>query len=535
MCTFLPLPLLPLLLSCVPACIAPFRWEEERAAVSLELARRWQPCCPGTQPCSCSTTQPQQLQQDQPSLLPAAKGFVRVCGLEVPSAATAGTSSSSRHPRSSSSGGLSWGGLVQTPAMSSALESAALALCQGLPLVVEGPPGCGKTSLLRSLAAATGNASTALWLHLDDQQDAKSLLGSYSCSAVPGEFVWQPGPLARAVAEGRWVVIEGVDSAPPDILAALLPLLESRVLHIPSRGQVLTAAAGFQVLGTITTPQGSSGSSAVAAVGAGSSTAQDVLGSLWAKVRLAAPTESEQLQILQGLYPDLTPLLPLAQATVNLLQLAGRQAAAAGGSSGGVSLQQQAAAAALAAAGVRVGELALVLGRHTSTRDLIKWCGRMVTGHGPLLSRCLKQLGCASSTEQQGKGSTTSSSKKQRRSKGSSSTASIADATAAGANSSHSTPSSSSAPQPIMVDLTRVDQSLKQAAFAEAADLFAGVVAKPEAKLRLLAALAWLWGCAGPSDLALQYEELGKPAMDVGSAELQVRYADDVICMTSYL
>jgi hypothetical protein len=86
-----------------------------------------------------------------------------------------------------------------------------------------------------------------------------------------------------------------------------------------------------------------------------------------------------------------------------------------------------------------------------------------------------------------------------------------------------------------MVDLTRVDQSLKQAAFAEAADLFAGVVAKPEAKLRLLAALAWLWGCAGPADLALQYEELGKPAMDVGSAELQVRYADDVKCMTSYL
>lgn len=442
---------------------------------------------------------------------------MRVCGLEVPATDTPGAPA--LNPSSSSS--LSWGGLVQTPSMVSALESAALALCQGLPLVVEGPPGCGKTSLLRALATATGNAGSALWLHLDDQQDAKSLLGSYSCSAVPGEFVWQPGPLARAVAEGRWVVIEGVDSAPPDILAALLPLLESGVLHIPSRGQVLTAAPGFQVLGTITTTQSSSsGSSGVAAaVGAGSSTAQDVLGSLWAKVRLGAPSEAEQLQVLEGLYPDLAPLLPLAQATVTLMQLAGRQAAAAGAAAGssGSSVQQQAAAAALSAAGVRVGELALSLGRPLSTRDLIKWCARMVTAHSTLLARSLKHLTTTDKQHQQQKGSAI---KKQRRSKSSASLSAAAATEAADVGGNSSSYSSSSGR---MVDLTRVDQQLKQAAFSEAADLFAGVVAKPEAKLKLLAALAALWGCAGPADVALQYEDLSKPNMTLGSSELQVR------------
>jgi midasin len=309
------------------------------------------------------------------------------------------------------------------------------------------------------------------------------------------------------------VVIEGVDSAPPDILAALLPLLESGVLHIPSRGQVLSAAAGFQVLGTITTTQSSSSSSSssiAAAVGAGSSTAQDVLGSLWAKVRLAAPTETEQLQVLQGVYPELTPLLPLAQATVNLLQLAGRQSAAAGAGSSGSSVQQQAAAAALSAAGVRVGELALALGRHTSTRDLIKWCARMVSGHGPLLVRCLKQFD--SSDQQQQEQQRKGSAKKQKRSKAFEAAAAAAVAVS----------SSSSSSSPRIVDLTRVDQALKQAAFAEVADLFAGVLAKPDAKLKLLAALAALWGCAGPADVALQYEELSKPNMDVGSNELQV-------------
>ena len=34
-------------------------------------------------------------------------------------------------------------------------------------------------------------------LQLDDQMDAKSLLGAYTCTAVPGEFAWQPGPLTQ--------------------------------------------------------------------------------------------------------------------------------------------------------------------------------------------------------------------------------------------------------------------------------------------------------------------------------------------------
>lgn len=34
-------------------------------------------------------------------------------------------------------------------------------------------------------------------IHLDDQMDAKSLLGAYVCTAVPGEFAWQPGPLTQ--------------------------------------------------------------------------------------------------------------------------------------------------------------------------------------------------------------------------------------------------------------------------------------------------------------------------------------------------
>ena len=34
-------------------------------------------------------------------------------------------------------------------------------------------------------------------VHVDDQMDAKSLLGAYVTTAVPGEFAWQPGPVAQ--------------------------------------------------------------------------------------------------------------------------------------------------------------------------------------------------------------------------------------------------------------------------------------------------------------------------------------------------
>ena len=48
-----------------------------------------------------------------------------------------------------------------------------------------------------ALAAATGNARDLVRMQLDDQVDAKSLLGAYICTAVPGEFAWQPGLLTQ--------------------------------------------------------------------------------------------------------------------------------------------------------------------------------------------------------------------------------------------------------------------------------------------------------------------------------------------------
>lgn len=38
---------------------------------------------------------------------------------------------------------------------------------------------------------------TVLSIHMDDQIDGKTLVGSYVCTERPGEFRWQPGSLTQ--------------------------------------------------------------------------------------------------------------------------------------------------------------------------------------------------------------------------------------------------------------------------------------------------------------------------------------------------
>ena len=51
---------------------------------------------------------------------------------------------------------------------------------------------------MSELAKTTGNMDY-ITVHTDDQMDAKSMLGAYVCTAVPGEFVWRPGPLMQVL------------------------------------------------------------------------------------------------------------------------------------------------------------------------------------------------------------------------------------------------------------------------------------------------------------------------------------------------
>ena len=75
-------------------------------------------------------------------------GYVHVCGVHIKCrthTAAGPPPSPEQLPR-----------LVVTPSVRGNLETFAHALCGGRPILLEGPPGCGKSSMLRYFASLTG-------------------------------------------------------------------------------------------------------------------------------------------------------------------------------------------------------------------------------------------------------------------------------------------------------------------------------------------------------------------------------------------
>jgi midasin len=141
--------------------------------------------------------------------------------------------------------------LVATPTSDANLRRIAMGLLGPSPILLTGLAGSGKTLLVRHFAWLLNKLSSMVTLHLNEQSDAKLLVGMYTTGAKPGSFSWRPGVLTTAVREGRWIFIEDLDRAPNDVISTLLPLIERGELLIPSRGETVRAARGFRIIATM--------------------------------------------------------------------------------------------------------------------------------------------------------------------------------------------------------------------------------------------------------------------------------------------
>lgn len=89
--------------------------------------------------------------------------------------------------------------LVEVPSTLNNLRKIALGLITNRAICLLGAVGSGKTSLVEYLAQKTGRnlGENFVKVQLGDQTDSKMLLGTYKCTDIPGEFVWQPGVLTQ--------------------------------------------------------------------------------------------------------------------------------------------------------------------------------------------------------------------------------------------------------------------------------------------------------------------------------------------------
>ena len=115
----------------------------------------------------------------------------------------------------------------------------------GLPLLLKGPTGCGKTRFVEHMAARMGKTLYTVACH--DDLSAADLIGRYLLKG--GETVWVDGPLTRAVREGGICYLDEVVEARKDVTVVLHPLTDTRrTLMIDRTGEELAAPAGFMLV-----------------------------------------------------------------------------------------------------------------------------------------------------------------------------------------------------------------------------------------------------------------------------------------------
>lgn len=129
------------------------------------------------------------------------------------------------------------------------IELTVAAITSDRHIVIEGPPGTGKSTMLRSVARelgigfelVEGNAELTPARVVGHFDPARVLSEGYD----PDVFV--PGPLAAALRDGSLLYIEELNRVPEETLNVLITVMSEREITVPRLGR-LEAAPGFRLV-----------------------------------------------------------------------------------------------------------------------------------------------------------------------------------------------------------------------------------------------------------------------------------------------
>ncbi|GAA6099361.1 midasin isoform X1 [Tachysurus ichikawai] len=142
---------------------------------------------------------------------------------------------------------------ILTPSVRLNLRDLARVVAAGIhPVLIQGETSVGKTSLVRWLAAATGNQCVRINNH--EHTDIQEYIGCYS-SDEHGKLVFKEGVLIDAMRKGYWIILDELNLAPTDVLEALNRLLDdNRELFVAETQEVIKAHPRFMLFATQNPP-----------------------------------------------------------------------------------------------------------------------------------------------------------------------------------------------------------------------------------------------------------------------------------------
>lgn len=190
---------------------------------------------------------------------------------------------------------------VSTPASSFVTTSSAETIMDlidtgsesGRAVVCVGPKGCGKSAIATEAARRAGKRAELFSLYKD--MTSRDLLVTRGTDEA-GNTIWRKTPLTRAVENGTWVILDGIDKLSADTLSSIARLLEHNEVDLPD-GTRLKAHPGFACIALAHPPESKRFKSWIT---------PEVSGMFyWVNVE-PIPT-GELKTVLSGLFPDLDP------------------------------------------------------------------------------------------------------------------------------------------------------------------------------------------------------------------------------------